>query len=854
MSDDQDVNDGFTALIRKPQSTEVTVEARGGTGIAQTKTDQQVSGYRDLVRRQLERRKLGKAKHDEPSPAPKKLTSSKSAPSVLVSGHSSATSSKSSIEVIVPSGSIPTAEIIKPGNSLNSSIELNEPSNHVTASPIHSIETIDPRLNPSIEENDTVDTALSRSYSSIEMVDPSNDHANIIQHPETPTRIYTASNELSAKAPAEVAVRRSETNFVGNLNSSLDSANLLLENADSSASNTSLESSIEDFNLATGSNSSVEHFDLTIQNSLSEIPSVEINELGSIVSTETFEPANNQISASKDADPISSIEFFDPFIPLSDHQIYSVKINGNYTKLAHSVFKHAGKLDAKTFYLYLYLYRMSYGWNKNTSQIPLSQYYIKNALNYSKNTVVKCMQKLMQLKLVQQKDVVAGIGSVFHIRYFSDQGETLDIVPDKNFLALDNNFFELSAISTTAKIIYLYLYKESFGFGSNHTGRLLTSEIAKHLNLTTRTIQECIRELLNKKIISRQEEVFSSNGILYRVHLPQEIQTVKNKTPIEFKIRTENNNRTGWGSNPSIEENTPGSVSSIEANSKTSSHSSIEGIDLAPSLSPHPNDISTFSSAESEVSIEGSGHNETKTILNKTSSGQVDDVLNFFIQQTRKHPGFSFAIARKKISEIIERHSTDYLKATFEKMLPAMMRDGVTNPVGLYLHALETPESYTMLQKPSAKELADQKRYENQIELKEKSFIEEFKRIIDNKQEVFWNGLAEEARQEAIDRRRVEMGQGGELKIPEGAIKRSALERLFWENCKQTWLALGDDERTVRTNKARQTIINRVYAGEGKLVPNPLPERDFLKSVHEMAQKLAMMAAGRGWKNEKVET
>lgn len=821
MTDEIDANDGFATLIRKTPDAGVA-EPRGGAGIAQTKSDQQVSGYRDLVRRQLEKRKTVKSQNNDTIPSPTRSSSE------IVSN----TELKTSIEDY-------DLQV-----DLKSSVEQNVLSIHLNNGSKYSIEEIQPDFNTSIENIDPQSPFSAGSFSSIEINTP----PSLFHSDEISKSVFKLSDNDASVTPYLSPDRSTENVSERNFDTpNLSSAIFPIEN-NTTLNIHGLKSSIEKSNPHDGLNVSIEESEPTEQIYNAPPLSIETKEPGSLISIESIAPTNTEESSSDDSS-FHSIEFFEPFIPLADRRNYAFKLNGNYTKLPHSIVKHAGKLDAKTFNLYLYLYRQSYGWGKNKTQIPLSQYFLSNALDYSKNTVVKCLQRLLQLNLIQQLETVPGTGTVYQVNYFSYQGEVINDLPDKNYLALDNNFFELKTITTTARIVYLYLYKESYGFNQNYTNRLLTSEIAKTFNLTTRTIQEGIRELLNKKIIKRTEEIFSSNGIIYRVLLAQEICQVKNKTPLEFKCEDTFTKTTITRSNTSIEKFGGGSTTSIEGDGGKSSFRSIENFESNTIFEAQEIEITNDSAITSNSSIERNDSKENNKNLNKTSSELADDVLKFFAEQTSKIPNFKFTISRNKISDLLkEQHTSNYLKSSFAKLLPVMLRESVTNPVGIYLHALKNPDAFFVMQKPSTEEMADRKRYENQVELHEKSFTDEFKRILESKQDNFWAELDEHVREEAIAKRRVELraGQGGELKIPDVAIKRSAIERTFWDRHRELWQSLTESERATRTNTVKQKIIMRVYAGEGRALPEPLPERDFLKSVDEFAEKLAMISTGKG--------
>lgn len=503
-----------------------------------------------------------------------------------------------------------------------------------------------------------------------------------------------------------------------------------------------------------------------------------------------------------------------------------LNFKNNFTKVSHHVLSSFKLLQKSESLVYLYLYRQSYGWNRNTTQAT-SIRHIANQLHLSTRTVQDAIKALAEKNFISLEEA-----SGYRINILTENGAVSE-VPKNNYLTLDNNFFALpEEVSITERLVYFYLYRYSFGFGRRSTEALIkTKDISICLNISIRRLQDALRALLSRGLIQRNSEI-SSLGFVFSLKLPHEIYP-------ELAV-------TECVADSSIDRiTTTEKTSTDDTATKPEAKTSI----VKNTTEDFPVNLQGLDRHVANPSIDVSATNKdiySKTVLKKTSSGVDDEILNFISEQTKPHPQFSFPISRKKILELLGRHQAEHLKTTFSKLLASLMREGVENPVGMYLHAVEDPESYAVLQKPSTQELADKKRFENQIELREKSFADEVKRIIDSKQESFWNELDERIREEAIAKRRAEMGQGGELKIPEVAIKRSAIERTFWERHHQAWESLPESERTARAGTVKQSIIKRVYAGEGRELPEPLPEREFLKSVDEYAEKLAMISVGKG--------
>ena len=506
------------------------------------------------------------------------------------------------------------------------------------------------------------------------------------------------------------------------------------------------------------------------------------------------------------------------------NQATRITLKGNYTKVSHHILSSFKNLQKSESLVYLYLYRQSYGWNRNTTQMT-SIRHVANQLKISTRTVQDSIKTL-----VQKNFIVSEADSSFKINIITENGISNE-VPKNNFLMLDNNFFALPEdVSITERLVYFYLYRFTFGFGRRSTEALVkTKDISLCLNLSIRRLQDALRGLLSKGLIKRDSEI-SSLGFIFSVKLPHEIYS--EITPTEYVANT------SIDTNTTAEKSTTDNSTTERVTKTSTDENSTEEFSV---------NLQQVEEGVADTSMDDNATNKyNKTNTKKSSSEHDDELFNFFVQETKKHSGFSFTISRSKTTELLEMHDAEFLKATFKKMLPVLLRQETMNPVGLYLNALEKPDSYSVLQKPSAQELADKKRVENQIELREKSFADEFKRIIDTKQDGFWNGLDERIREEALAKRRAEMGQGRELKIPEVAIKRSAIERTFWETHNQAWKSLAAEERATLASRVKQTIIKRVYAGEGGTVPNPMPEREFLKSVDEFAEKLAMISVGKG--------
>lgn len=512
-----------------------------------------------------------------------------------------------------------------------------------------------------------------------------------------------------------------------------------------------------------------------------------------------------------------------------------VIIKSHFTKCPNNFSFNLRKLSKAARILYRYLFRISYGWNQNTTSFPVSFGHLDKKLGFSRLTLFQNFKELEELKLIEKEIYQSNRGYIFKVRYYESDGKLTDGPIQKNFFCLDNNFFEIhETLKKSEQDVYLYLYEQSYGKNCNITNRFIstTGEIAATIDLSARRTLDALRGLCEKNLLKRLDRN-SDLHYRYRVFLPHEVL----KTELV----------------PNLEVADSSTVTVLsQDNSVSITNSSQDNLSKSLTLSSQDENVmrEIGVSFQEHVGITKTSQDESvnkeRNKIIKTSSGVDDEILNFISEQTKQHPQFSFPISRKKILELLGRHQAEHLKTTFSKLLASLMREGVENPVGMYLHAVEDPTSYAVLQKPSTQELADKKRFENQIELREKSFADEVKRIIDSKQESFWNELDERIREEAVAKRRAEMGQGGELKIPDVAIKRSAIERTFWEQHHQAWESLPESERTARAGMVKQSIIKRVYAGEGKALPEPLPEREFLKSVDEYAEKLAMISVGKG--------
>lgn len=538
--------------------------------------------------------------------------------------------------------------------------------------------------------------------------------------------------------------------------------------------------------------------------------------------------------------------------PLDDDMLYHVEIKSRYIlidRIVLSTLKKIKHVSDKV--IYLKLLRLSYGFGSHTTNLPIGPETLLRGTLIGRTKIKQSINNLIELGLIEKQ------------KYFHTKGNTYKVYLDPQTrqehtdrarqIAIDQNVLDVlpTVLDPGELIVFFYLYCESYGLNKNITKeRIGYQSLVNDLGISRSSIKRHRDRLVSDRLIIPVTKE-NRDGTFYRVTLPHEvIKTEKNRPLLKFRS---SGVKIADGSFLSVFKSNP-SNDHERSNLNTSEMDIVkneidDGLNLNTAISGQQDSQTTkINRADvngTDMTIAKSDPHNNKN-NNKTSSEQGDDVFNFFNQESKHNPEFNFAITRKKISNLLEQHKPDYLKSTFSKMLPAMMRDGVTNPVGLYLHALETPESYAMLQKPSAQELADKKRIENQIELREKSFTDEFKRIIDSKQETFWNGLDECIREESLAKRRTEMGPGGELKIPEVAIKRSAIERTFWERHNQAWQSLPAEERAMLAARVKQTIIKRVYAGEGGAVPSPMPERDFWNSLDEYAEKLAMISAGKG--------
>ncbi len=505
------------------------------------------------------------------------------------------------------------------------------------------------------------------------------------------------------------------------------------------------------------------------------------------------------------------------------NQATRITLKGNYTKVSHHILSSFKNLQKSESLIYLYLYRQSYGWNRSTTQMT-SIRHVANQLKISTRTVQDSIKTL-----VQKNFIVSEADSSFKINIITENGISNE-VPKNNFLMLDNNFFAFpEEVSITERLVYFYLYRFTFGFGRRSTEALVkTKDISLCLNLSIRRLQDALRGLLSKGLIKRDSEI-SSLGFIFSVKLPHEIYS--EITPTEYVANT------SIDTNATAEKSTTDDSATKPVTQTSTDENSTEEFSV---------NLQQVEEGVANTSMDDNATNKyNKTNTKKSSSERDDDLFNFFVQETKKHSGFSFTISKSKTIELLEMHDTEFLKATFKKMLPVLLRQGTMNPVGLYLNALQKPDSYSVLQKPSTQELADQKRYETMIETREKSFLEEFKQLIDKSVETHWLNVGEEKQAALIAERRSQPGeQVRGFTIPESVIKRSAMENAFWNSHKQAWLQLSAEERQAKALKAKHTIIERVYSkGEGRGdVPETLPEREFLKKTDEIAEKLAMIS------------
>lgn len=511
------------------------------------------------------------------------------------------------------------------------------------------------------------------------------------------------------------------------------------------------------------------------------------------------------------------------------NQATRITLKGNYTKVSHHILASFKNLQKSESLVYLYLYRQSYGWNRNTTQMT-SIRHVANQLKISTRTVQDSIKAL-----VQKNFIVSEADSSFKINIVTENGISNE-VPKNNFLMLDNNFFALPEdVSITERLVYFYLYRFTFGFGRRSTESLIkTKNISLCLNLSIRRLQDALRALLSRGLIQRESEI-SSLGFIFSVKLPHEIYS--ELTPTEYVANS------SIDTNPTMEKLTIDNSATGHVTKTSTDDNTTEEIPI--NFQPVERDVVNTSMDDNATNKDIN----IKTNTKKSSSGLDDEVLRFFVQETKKHSGFSFTISKNKVSELLKTHEPEKLKSVFQKMLSVLLREDTANPVGLYLHALDEPDSYSVLQKPSAQEFADQKRYENLIGTREKSFAEEFKQILEKKIKAHWQNIGEQEQGAWIAKRRAQSGeQGRGFTIPETVIRRSAMENAFWDSHQQTWLHLPVEDRQAKVSKAKRSIIERVYTkGEGRGgVPELLPEREFLKTADEIAEKLAMMSVRKG--------
>lgn len=617
---------------------------------------------------------------------------------------------------------------------------------------------------------------------------------------------------------------------------------------------------------------------------------VEFNDIGSVLTVSIFDPSNNKNeNGLADECDRSDLTIFknnlsdlntpisDPSLksdlpekprfvfydksenhfekPLADDMLYHVEIKTRYILIDRVILSTLKKIKhVSDKVIYLKLVRLSYGFGSHTTNLPIGPETLLRGTQIGRTKIKQSINNLIELGLIEKQKYFHTKGNTYKV--YLDADTRQEHTDKAKQIAIDQNVLDVlpAVLDPGEMIVFFYLYCESYGLNKNITKeRIGYQSLVNDLGISRSSIKRHRERLVADRLIIPVTKE-NRDGTYYRVSLPHEVIKTEKNTPL-VKFRS-SGVKIVDGSFLNMSKSTPSNeiersdlnpsemdIVKNESDGRLNLNTSIS--DQEDSQTPKTNSPDVNGAV---MTISKSDLYNNKNNI-KTSSEQSDDVFNFFNQESKRHPGFSFAISRKKISELLEQKEPDYLKATFVKMLPAMKREGVTNPVGLYLHALEAPESYTMLQKPSAQEIAEQKQYENLIEAREKSFADDFKRIIEKSVEAHWQTLTEQEHQTLIDERRRLAGQGKEFTIPEVVVKRSAMEQSFWSHYKQVWEQLPSTEKQTRSSKARQSMIERIYTqanseGRGD-VPNPLPPREFLKSVDEMAEKLAMIAAGK---------
>ncbi|MFH1355946.1 MAG: hypothetical protein ABII18_02335 [bacterium] len=486
-----------------------------------------------------------------------------------------------------------------------------------------------------------------------------------------------------------------------------------------------------------------------------------------IISTHKPEPISSiDVSSTfkKDgSEPFLSIDNFSTDVSVDDNNVYTTSFKSNFTKLSNHYFKIWGSLSKIEKIVFLFFYRNSFGWGKSVTNIPLSVRFIETALNISHGSIQTTISSLKAKNLIVEFDTNK-LGTTFQINVPADNG--LLETPVKDFFtALDNNFFELARYcSVTELLVYLYIYRQSFGFNSNVTGSLiLTSKMSAEIGVSLRRTQDAIRGLLTKKLINRISNI-SSDGISYRVFLPHEIYSCETKTLVNYSKNT-----TGVPILSIDTFSTPNS--SIDNNNNFPIISSIDKNSTPKQFSSKSIDNSTFADNVLNSSIAVSGTKEIKNNL-KTSSSDADD---FFVFLKTTFPDISFPLAKEKLQTYLSEFGVELCKKHLLRLKPRLLK--AESPVGLWIDSLKNPANYPEIEQKTESEFFQEQREKEEeqrraAQIQEKQKKEKIERI-----NTVWNALDEMQQNEFIAMSekyfREDMGMGDKLPPRAAIIERA---------------------------------------------------------------------------------
>lgn len=376
----------------------------------------------------------------------------------------------------------------------------------------------------------------------------------------------------------------------------------------------------------------------------------------------------------------------------------SIKLKGNFTKLSNHTFKIWKDLNKTEKILFLYLYRTSYGWNKKTTNIPLSIRFLEKALPLTHNSIPKGLKGLISKGLIKAIDS-SKLGSTYEL-FLSIDDKSVNVPITDFYTALDNNFFELSHhCSTSDMLVYMLFYRYSFGFNQNITKtKILTSKLSKEVGLSVRRTQDAIRNLIKLSLIKRISDV-SSQGISYRVLLPQEVFNCEKLTELDHKQL-----------NPteliSSIDGSPQPKVSIDDSRKYSSKTSIDKTSHNFNQSPEVKINQGIADDTLLTSIDKTGSKEIEN-TKKTSSKDAADFFDF-LKSKFENPTTEFPISKNILNEILGSFGLKTSKHHLERLLSRIKE--AKSPVGFWRHSLSNPENFPELTQKTQLEILQEQR------------------------------------------------------------------------------------------------------------------------------------------------